>query len=115
MTTEIVPSYLGTLSTAQAHALLQRATEETLVGVTGQRITITPEQRQRVSAADVARTTKDIYIELQFERPRDVHHSIVLLAGTAELMSLLDLAQEEDGTGTLTAESLLRFGDILST
>src|SRR5579875_2355658 len=103
MTTETVPSYLGTLSTTQSFALLQHAAEGALAGVTGQQVSIRHDARRRVSPADIARTANDVYIELQFERPRDVHHSVLLLAGTAALSTLFDLEQEDDGSGTLTA------------
>lgn len=116
MTTETAPSYSGTLAAAQAYAQLHPAVEETLAGVTGQRLTLTPGERRVVSAADLASTANDLFVELQFERPLDVHNSIVLLARTGDLVSLpLDLAQEDDGSGMLAAESLLRLGDILST
>lgn len=115
MTTETAPSYAGTLSAIQAYAQLQQAAEETLAGITSKRLALTPGERQAVTAAELSTTGHDLFVELQFERPRDVHHSIVVLARIGNLLAPLELAQEDDGSGGLSAESLLQLGDIIST
>ncbi len=114
MTAETAPSYLNTPLAAQAYDVLHSGAENALGGVAGQSLTITLEGRRAIAAAEVAETTKSVLIELQFERPAEVHHSIVALTDAEPLTQLFGLAPSDDGE-VLGAESLLSLGDIVST
>jgi len=108
------PAYVATLATMQAYTALQQAAQEALSGVTNTAITITSIERRSVTAADLARGLRNVYAELQFERPIDVHHSIVLFADASELAALFALEPVEGEDANLNAESLLGLGDIAS-
>lgn len=114
MMADTAPAYLSTPMASQAYDLLHSGSENALSGVAGQKITATFEGRRSITPADVAGTTKNVLIELQFERPLEVHHSIVVLAEAESLTRLFALTPSDDGE-ILGAESLLSLGDIVST
>lgn len=114
MMAETLPDYLGSPLAGQAYELLHSGVENTLGGVAGQKVTATLEGRRAVTPDEVAETTKNVLVELQFERPLEVHHSIVVLADAEPLTRLFGLAPSDDGE-ILGAESLLSMGDIVST
>ena len=115
MVTETSPSYLATPEAAQAYALLQGAVQSSLAGVVGQNVAVELVGRGAATAETVAAYGKNVLIELQFERPAEVHHGIVALVDADDLTRLFSLPASEDEGEILAAESLLSLGDIIST
>lgn len=115
MTAETSPDYLSAPAARQSCSVLLRAAQDALAGVASQPVTVALDGRRLVSASEVAQSAKNVLVELQFERPAEVHHGIVVLAGAATLAPLFALAPSEDESEVLAAEALLSLGDIVST
>src|SRR4051794_4671376 len=114
MITDTAPDYLATLATSQTCAILQRAAQDTLSGVASGPIRLSMVGRRPVSAAEVITASKNVLTELQFERPLDIHHSVLLMADATDLARLFALSDELEVSGELDADALLRLGDIVS-
>lgn len=112
---ETIPVYLETPAARQAGAVLLRATQESLAGVVGQPVSVTLEGRQAITVSDLAEAARNVLIEVQFERPAEIHHGIAVLADAATLTPLFSLAPSEDDAEILPADALLSLGDIVST
>jgi flagellar motor switch protein FliN len=111
---DIAPAYLDHPSASQAFLTLQRAAQDALGGIIGQTPTLTYLGRRPVTAANLAKSGKNVLVEFQFEQPKDRQHSILILAGDADLVRLFSLAETAAGEEVLTAEALLSLGDMFS-
>jgi flagellar motor switch protein FliN len=107
------PDYLDTLSASQAIAQLHRASQDVLAGVADHKLEVSLVSRDLVSIGDLSIVDLNVLIELQFEHPKDVLHSVVLLSDAQELSELFALGKP-DGGEILAADALLRLGDIIS-
>src|SRR5690242_16355423 len=94
MITDTAPDYLASLAMTQACATLQRAAQDTLSGIASGPVRISMLGRRPVSAAEVIAASKNVLTELQFERPLDIHHSLLLMADAADLAGLFALSDE---------------------
>jgi flagellar motor switch protein FliN len=83
--------------------------------VVGQNVAVELVGRAAATTETVAAYGKNVLIELQFERPAEVHHGIVALVDADDLTRLFSLPASEDEGEILAAESLLSLGDIIST
>ncbi len=113
MIKEAQPEYLISLSASQAIAQLHRSSQDVLAGVADRKLTVSLSSRDAVSMSDLAIVELNVLIELQFEHPKDVMHSVVVLADAHELSELFALGTP-DGGEILAADALLRLGDIIS-
>jgi flagellar motor switch protein FliN len=113
MIKEAQPEYLDSLSASQAIAQLHRASQDVLAGVADRKLEVSLVSRDAVSINDLSIVELNVLIELQFEHPKDVLHSVVLLADAQELSDLFALGTP-DGGEILAADALLRLGDIIS-
>ena len=111
---DTAPAYLESPAASQAYLTLQRAAQDVLAGIISQPPTITFLGRRPVTANNLAQSGKNVLVELQFEQPKDVHHSILILADDSDLARLFGLGASEDGEEVLTAEALLSLGDMFS-
>ena len=107
------PDYLDSLSASQAIAQLHRASQDVLAGVADRKLAVSLVSRDVVSIGDLSVVDLNVLMELQFERPKDVLHSVVLLADAQELSEIFALGAPDSGE-ILAADSLLRLGDIIS-
>ncbi len=114
MMIDTAPSYLENPTASQAYLTLHRAAQDVLGGIIGQPPTLTLLGRRPVTANNLARSGKNVLVELQFEQPKDIHHSILVLAYDADLARLFGLGASVDGEEVLTAEALLSLGDMFS-
>jgi len=105
------PDYLDTLSASQAIAQLHRASQDVLAGVADRKLEVSLVSRDLVSMGDLSIVELNVLIELQFEHPKDVLHSVVLLSDAQELSELFALGKP-DGGEILAADALLRLGDL---
>jgi flagellar motor switch protein FliN len=113
MIEEMAPSYLGSADATQACNLLHRVCQDVLAGVADRKLTLAFNKRGVTSLEQLEVVERNVLIELQFERPKDVLRSIVVLADAGELSELFALSPGGDGD-TLAADALLRLGDIIS-
>ncbi|HEY8285372.1 MAG TPA: flagellar motor switch protein FliN [Chloroflexota bacterium] len=111
---DTAPAYLESPAASQAYLTLQRAAQDVLSGIIGRHPTVTFLGRRPVPANNLAQSGKNVLVELQFEQPKDIHHSILLLADDADLARLFGLGKDDDGEEVLTAEALLSLGDMFS-
>ena len=109
-----LPAYLDTIAVSQACTVLHRAAQDVLGGVAGQSVTISFEDRQALSPSGQVASAKNLAAELQFEHPTDVQHSLLVLADAGEIAALFGLDRTADAEAMLTADSILRLGDIIS-
>lgn len=109
------PAYLAAPEVGHALTILCRAAQDSVGGVIGESVTATLDSRRTVTPDDLHDAAKNVLIELQFERPAEVHHSVVLFAASGELIQMFSLENPVDEAEILGAESLLRLGDIVST
>ena len=114
MTIADSPTYLSEPSVDRAYGVIQQAAQDVLGGMTSQPIRVTFEGRRTLAPDDIAALGDNVLVELQFERPAEVHHGVVILAGAADLTRLFDLAAASSDE-VIDAESLLSLGDIVST
>jgi flagellar motor switch protein FliN len=111
---DMVPAYLENPAAGQEYLALQRAAQDVLGGIVGRTPTLTYLGRRPVTAANLAQPGRNVLIELQFEHPKDVQHSIVILANDADLARLFALGETNADEDVLTAEALLSLGDMFS-
>jgi len=109
---DTAPAYLESPAASQAYLTLQRAAQDVLSGIIGRHPTVTFLGRRPVLANNLSQSGKNVLVELQFEQPKDIHHSILVLADDADLARLFGLSG--DGEEVLTAEALLSLGDMFS-
>ncbi|HVC81146.1 MAG TPA: flagellar motor switch protein FliN [Chloroflexota bacterium] len=109
---DTAPAYLESPAASQAYLTLQRAAQDVLSGIIGRHPTVTFLGRRPVPANNLGQSGKNVLVELQFEQPKDIHHSILVLADDADLARLFGLSG--DGEEVLTAEALLSLGDMFS-
>lgn len=111
---ETTPAYLREPATGQVYAALHRAGQDSLEGVAGRKVAVVVQERTELAPDGLTSSGDDVFIEIGFEQPREVNHSIVLLAAAPDLARVfsLDLAGED---GELSAEALLSLGDVVST
>jgi len=113
MIEELAPAYLATAEATQAVTLLHRVSQDVLAGVADRKLKVSFDKRSRTSLDQLDVVDRNVLIELQFERPKDVLRSVVILADASELAVLFGLTPAETGE-TLAADALLRLGDIIS-
>lgn len=111
---DTAPEYLESPTATQSYLTLQRAAQDVLGGIIGQSPTLTFLGRRPVSAGNLERVGKNVLVELQFEEPKDIHHSILVLADDADLARLFGLGAADEDEDVLTAEALLSLGDMFS-
>ncbi len=117
MTIADSPTYLSEPSVDRAYGVIQQAAQDVLGGMTSQPIRVAFEGRRALEPDAIAALGANVLVEMQFERPAEVHHGIAILAGAADLTRLFELpASSTDSTDeVIDAESLLSLGDIVST
>ena len=113
ITKDAQPEYLISLLASQAIAQLHRASQDVLAGVADRKLTVSLVSREAVPIGDLSIVNLNVLIELQFEHPKDILHSVLLLADARELSELFALGAP-DGGEILAADALLRLGDIIS-
>jgi flagellar motor switch protein FliN len=113
MIREAQADYLNSLEAEQAGSQLLRACEDVLAGVADRKLALKVVSREAVQLSDLAVVDLNVLIEIQFERPKDVLHSVAILADAQELSALFALGGTEGGE-ILAADALLRLGDIIS-
>jgi flagellar motor switch protein FliN len=113
MIKEAQPEYLASMSAAQAIAQLHRASQDVLAGVADRKLTVGLVSRDTAPIGDLSTVELNVLIEIQFEHPKDVLHSVVLLADAQELSDLFALGTPDAGE-ILAADALLRLGDVIS-
>ncbi|MGH2345757.1 MAG: flagellar motor switch protein FliN [Chloroflexota bacterium] len=111
---DAAPAYLENPTAGQAYLTLQRAAQDVLGGIIGRAPILTYLGRRPVTAANLAKSGKNVLVELQFEQPKNVQHSILILAHDADLARLFSLGETASGEDVLTAEALLSLGDMFS-
>ncbi len=120
MTIADSPTYLSEPSVDRAYSVIQQAAQDVLGGMTSQPIRVAFEERRALAPDAIAALGANVLVEMQFERPAEVHHGVVILAGAADLTRLFELpSSSTDSTDStdevIDAESLLSLGDIVST
>ncbi len=111
---DVVPNYLENPAAGQEYLALQRAAQDVLSGILGRTPTITFLGRRPVNEANLAQAGRNMLVEFQFEHPKDMQHSIVILANDADLARLFALDVSGADDEILTAEALLSLGDMFS-